>query len=237
MFGTLIESRPIRQRRRGSAALSAVVHLTLITGAVAATIPAGVKIEPPRVRPDSIIWIAPGRTAAPVIQQRPVARCDFCIPTPRLPRFPTHPLPIGTIPDPHFNVDSMVVVSGTGLGNPRGSLVDNPYARGAGVGSGADVFKPDQVERTVAILTTVRPTYPDLLRTAGIEGRVVVRFVVDTAGRVEPGSITTIESTHALFDRAVRDILPRLRFAPAEADGRRVRQLVEMSFQFSLSNR
>ena len=46
--------------------------------------------------------------------------------------------------------------------------------------------------------------YPELLRQAHVEGRVVVRAVVDTAGRVVPESVRVLASAHVGFDEAVR---------------------------------
>ena len=43
-----------------------------------------------------------------------------------------------------------------------------------------------------------------------------------------------LDSAHPLFERAVRDALGAMRFVPAQAGGRRVRQLVEQSFLFTL---
>jgi outer membrane biosynthesis protein TonB len=44
-----------------------------------------------------------------------------------------------------------------------------------------------------------------------------------------------VRSDSPLFDEAVRSALGRMRFAPAEIAGRKVRQLVEMPFVFALS--
>lgn len=236
MFGTLIESRPLRQRRPGSAALSAVIHLGLVASAVGATLPHAPKAPPPVAPHDTIVWADPG-SAVSRPHDGPISRCDPCFAAPPLPQIPTDPVPVTTGPALHVNFDSLFTTTNPGLGSKTGSLVDNPYARGGGVGTGTEIFTTNQVERAVAVLGTVRPAYPEMLRATGIEGRVVVRFIVDTAGRVEPGSITTIDATHALFEQSVRDALPRLRFAPAEVGGRHVRQLVEMPFQFSLSDR
>lgn len=238
MFGTLIESRPSRPRRRGSAALSAIVHLGLVAGAVGATMPSGGKIQPPPVHHDTIVYVKPASLTG-ASAERPKSRCDACY----APIPPTRPIAVELhpIPDedwtPRPNWDSLFTATSVGGSTRSGPLVDNPLAHGSGVGTGSDIFEPNQVERAVAVLATVRPAYPEMLRAAGIEGRVVVRFVVDTTGRVEPGSVTTIEATHPRFEQSVRAVLPHLRFAPAEVGGRHVRQLVEMPFQFSLSNR
>lgn len=78
------------------------------------------------------------------------------------------------------------------------------------------------------------PIYPALLRSAGIEGDVLVRFVVDSAGRVEPNSITLLDASHVAFGDAVSRWLQRARYLPAEVAGRPVRQLVEQRFGFTL---
>ena len=78
------------------------------------------------------------------------------------------------------------------------------------------------------------PRYPEMLRAGAVQGRVVARFVVDTLGRVEPPSVEFPEASHLQFAEAVRQVLPRLRFRPAEAGGRRVRQLVQQEFRFAL---
>jgi protein TonB len=70
---------------------------------------------------------------------------------------------------------------------------------------------------------------------AGVEGKVVAQFVVDDQGRVEERTIKLVRSDNPLFDEAVRSSLSRMRFAPAEIGGRKVRQLVEMPFVFALS--
>lgn len=71
------------------------------------------------------------------------------------------------------------------------------------------------------------PAYPEPLRAGGIRGSVTVEFVVNTAGRVEPESFRAVASDNDLFTNAVWAAVLRTRFRPAEAGGRRVRQLVQ----------
>ncbi|MCC6772462.1 MAG: TonB family protein [Gemmatimonadaceae bacterium] len=77
--------------------------------------------------------------------------------------------------------------------------------------------------------------YSRQLANAGIEGTVVARFLVDTAGRVEPGTIQLSAGSHPLLGESVREALERSRFSPAESGGRRVRQLVQQSFSFAFA--
>ena len=78
------------------------------------------------------------------------------------------------------------------------------------------------------------PIYPPALLTKGIEGSVVVSFIVDTTGRPDARSFVALESTDVLFTRAVRDVLPRMKFTPAKRNGTRVRQEVEQRFTFRI---
>jgi TonB family protein len=93
-----------------------------------------------------------------------------------------------------------------------------------------------QVEKTAAQLpgqSSVR--YPDMLKSANVEGEVLAQFIVDTDGRYVEGSFKVLKSSHDLFTAAVRNHLPNLRFSPAEVGGRKVKQLVQQPFTFALS--
>jgi TonB family protein len=78
------------------------------------------------------------------------------------------------------------------------------------------------------------PRYPARLEVLGIPGKVLVRFVVDTAGRVEMGTLTVLASTDPGFTAAVRDVMPQWRFQAATVGGRKVRQLVQIPILFSV---
>jgi TonB family protein len=79
------------------------------------------------------------------------------------------------------------------------------------------------------------PPYPEELRDDRPDGLVVVRFVVDTLGRVEPPSMSVVTATHPLFAASVRATLDRLRFFPASQAGRHVRVRMEQRFEFHLA--
>jgi protein TonB len=99
-------------------------------------------------------------------------------------------------------------------------------------------FNADQVERQVSVLAGApAPNYPEALRAAGVEGRVLAQFVVDERGMVESDSVRFVQSDNSLFEASVRNVLKRMRFAPAEIGGKKVRQLVQMPFVFTISVR
>jgi protein TonB len=101
-----------------------------------------------------------------------------------------------------------------------------------------DPIDEGDVEHRPAMLPgQMGPSYPDSLRDAGPDGAVVVRFVLDTAGRLEPRSLDIVKSSHPLFTESVRVALTRILFSPAELGGRKVRVRMEQRFEFHLAHR
>ncbi len=82
---------------------------------------------------------------------------------------------------------------------------------------------------------TKAPRYPPELRAAGVEGEVLIQFVVDTMGNAVVGSIRVLRSSHEMFSTAVITAIPTMRFVPAEVNGRKVKQLVQQPFVFAIS--
>ena len=76
--------------------------------------------------------------------------------------------------------------------------------------------------------------YPVVLRGAGIEGRTLLQFVIDTAGRVEPRSVKVLETTHAAFAESAKEGILEARFEPAHVGARAVRQLTRVPVRFAL---
>jgi len=98
------------------------------------------------------------------------------------------------------------------------------------------VYFEFQIERPATPKAgTFSPRYPDLLRQAGVEGEVLVQFVVRADGRADVGSLKILKQSHELFGKAVRAALPQMEFTPALVGGKPVSQLVQSPFTFSLS--
>ncbi|MEO7371329.1 MAG: TonB family protein, partial [Ilumatobacteraceae bacterium] len=117
----------------------------------------------------------------------------------------------------------------------RASARPEPKPDSAASADLSDVLTHDQVDLVARLDTgSSGPRYPDSLYKAGTPGRVVVEFVVDTAGRVEPNTIEVLMSSHALFAASVREALLAAHFQAAWAKGRRVRQFVQLPFSFML---
>src|SRR5207247_603368 len=92
------------------------------------------------------------------------------------------------------------------------------------------------VEEKPALLSGPPQLYPDLLRQAAIQGRVVLRAIIDTTGRVEPTSLKIVQSPSPGFDEPTKQWALKALFRPARLHGRAVRSYVNLPFDYSLGS-
>ena len=96
------------------------------------------------------------------------------------------------------------------------------------------VFLETEVVRKASIRSPAVPAYPASMRKAKIKGDVLLTFVVDTNGFADTITFHVLKATHADFAQVCIAALRHTTFLPAEQPaGRKVRQLVQMPFQFS----
>lgn len=147
---------------------------------------------------------------------------------------PAAPTTIGSVPVP---VIAPPEIPPLGVAAPRLVAFDvrplpgGSPAEGPGGDQAVDVA---HVEEPPAILAGPAPDYPELLRQAGLTGRVLLEAVVDTSGRVEPGSLTVIASSHPGFVASAQRSLAATLFRPARVYGRAVRVRVRVPVDFRL---
>jgi protein TonB len=231
MFGTLLESRGRRRRRPGGAAVSVAVHMAII-GAVTATTVHGRVAQTEKASPVLIHFTNPPAPPPVAHTTRTVASG----PTTNIAAIPIRHIEVPqSIPmhlppiDSSFGRGTDSIVIGHG-GPDRGlarSIVDGEERSGSNEWRGSEL--------QTRIIASAKPRYPESLRQAAVDGRVLVRFVVDTMGRIDMSSVSIVASTHDLFTHAVREALPGFRFKPAEVGGQHVRALAEMPFEFQLT--
>jgi periplasmic protein TonB len=233
MFDSLLESRPRKSSRLGGSLVATTAHVALIAGIVAVTANAGVAREAPEQH--EVIYTAPPPPPPPP----PVPVANRIVAPPVAQGFTVLTAPI-EIPDVIPPIDLTKLPTDdrawSGIGKPGGSP-DGIAIGGAAtaVGNPNDVFTRETVDRYVVILPgSPGPAYPELLRTAGVEGDVMAQFVVDTTGRADVSTLRILQSDHQLFSDAVKSVISRLRFRPAEVGGVKVRQLVQQPFRFGL---
>ena len=225
MFNNLLESKPQKPKSFGSSVFSMVFHTAVIIFAIRATLSATQekenveeqvnfvevkKDEPPPPKP-------PPQEAPPPPQSFQVLTAPVNIPN--------------VLPDIDLTakLTNEADFSGKGVQSAKAAV-------GVARPEGDQPYFEFMVEKPVAEASnTTRPRYPDILKSAGVEGEVLAQFVVDTVGRVEPGSFKVLKTSHALFETAVRAALPGMRFIPAEVGNKRVRQLVQQPFVFAIA--
>lgn len=121
---------------------------------------------------------------------------------------------------------------------PTGKVAKKPVSAQdlANLIASLQLYTADQVEVPAQVdgAAPVTPVYPNALLSAGIAGRVVVEFVVDTSGRADMNTFGAVTTTHGLFTDEARRAVAAARFSPALLGGRRVRQLVQLPFAFTV---
>jgi TonB family protein len=225
VFTQLLASRPAKQRSTMGLVTSVVLHLSIVGGVLYATIrPQVVAAKEP---PSKLIYIDPTPEPLPPVQRpiappvegsagAPIFSVPVIIPN-ALPEIPVGPLP----PPTEFTPGTRFIPGGT---PSTGGITAPP--------PGAAYFA-EQVDVVVSIAKgSPVPAYPTALRPMGIDGSARFRFIVDSTGRVEVSSVEKVQATHEAFAIAVRNTLGRMRFTPAQVNGKAVRQLVELPFVF-----
>ena len=238
MFKNLLESKAKKQRSLGATIVSFVINGSLAAGAIYATANAGQAAEKPKEEKIDFVEMKKDEPPPPKEETPPPPPPpDVAVAPPPPKGFQVLTAPVD-IPDVIPEVDLSKKV--TDEADFSGKGVAGGIAKGVAGGTGPVVqdqpYFEFQVEKPVApVPGTSGPRYPEILKSSNVEGEVLAQFVVDTLGRVENGSFKVLKSSHALFEQAVKQALPNMRFLPAEVGGRKVKQLVQQPFQFALT--
>lgn len=222
----LIESTPQRATTHGWSGrlLSFGIHAGLIGTAVLASRPVVHLDGPPR----EIFTVLPGRVEPSRAPATPYPPAPSLPPVPGTFAIPTVPI------DPSLlallSVDP--VIGGDPFVTPGAKVLGDSGAPGTPMG--LTILEARAVDVLPALLSHPRLAYPEVLRRAGVEGRVVVEAVLDTLGVVEAGSVRVVSGAHALMDEAARDVVAGSRYRPARVASRAVRVRVSVPIVFSM---
>jgi len=231
MLETLLESKSNRQGSTAGAVVSVMTHTVLIAAALYAT--AQARVKPPG-NPETVRAVYfPLPRNLPSVPRPSASRGQppIVVNRPRLAFVAPHI----DINAPRIDIDDVVSRPGDFSPGPTAS-VSSRSGLEIGTNPGGGPFRPDQVEKQVAVVAgSAPPRYPEVLRNSGVEGQVIAEFVVDEHGRAEDRSVRFVRPGNPLFEDAVRAALRRMRFIPAEVGGRKVKQLVQMPFVFTIA--
>lgn len=237
MFDNLVESKATRAPRVGGSLASVAMHAALIALVVAVTANAGVAADEPAIdRLTYVPKLPPPPPPPPPVPRAPDDRVFAPVPK----GSPALVVPI-EVPDIIIPPDLTKAVTNPEDWKPMGVRGGHAYgdpAMRTPIANGDGVYTRETVDKFVVMAPgTVGPSYPEMLRAAGVDGTVLAQFIVDTLGRADLSTLVFVESAHPLFSDAVRRALPRVRFLPAESGGRRVRQLVKQPFRFGIEKK
>ncbi|HRJ47839.1 MAG TPA: TonB family protein [Opitutaceae bacterium] len=177
------------------------------------------------IRPDQII-VEP-LDPEPVVDPDATAPDD---PPPVLPpRTPDRP----EAPEPHRFTQEAQRPSPAGDFDMR-NLTHIPTGPIGEIPRGAKIFDVGELKQKPAPRIQVAPRHPFDLRQAGIEGEVVVEFIVDADGRVQNAFV--VRSTHRSFEAPALQAIAQWRFNPGRLEGRAVStRRVQQVFTFTLN--
>jgi len=223
VFDNLIESKKKSNRRKlfGVGFVSLTIHTAVIAAAVIATLHAGQTDNSVRVD-TALVFIEQQQQQKPP-EQQPV---QLDVP---LKGFQTVVAP-DVIPTnlPPVNLQEKF--------DPKdysGSGVEGGLATGMVLGN--DVFMEAIVEEKPSVLSGPIPVYPELLKQAQIQGRVLVQAVIDTLGRAELNSVKILQSPNPGFDQSARQYVLKALFRPARVHGRAVRVLINIPIDYKIT--
>lgn len=221
MFESLMVEK--RERRIAQPMLSFAIHASLLALVVGAGAKAPIVTNDPDAGGPPIYVLeqpiphpeTEAKTGLPL--PRPECECDVSIPGPVIhDDFTGRFKPISQLPG----------------SNPLGAPVQSILDPGPMVVTG--VYREEDLTDSPVIVHFPQPVYPPALKSAGVEGVVQAIYVVDTLGRVEPGSITIVTTDHPFMAESVRTALRGARFQPGRVRGTAVRSLVRQTVRFSL---
>lgn len=231
MFDYLIESRKQRSWRTmlGNSAASIIFHLIMVVAAVYATLHAGENVVE-RIQTVAVTM----QTQEQKKEEPPPEEVAQVAPPPRgfqTLAIPTN-IPVDIPPPSQASTFNAADFSGVGVegGVARGVenagpvISDQPYL---------EAVVEERPETQAG--TCTMPTYPPILQQAGVEGRVLAEFVIDTLGRAERASIRFVSSTHQLFEAPARATILSCRFRPGRISGRAVRVRVQQPINFTIT--
>ncbi len=233
MFDHLIASTPQRGGAKKSvpgALTSLTIHGGLIWLAVAATIKTAEVIE--EAQADTTMIFLTQEAEPQAEEPAPIQEILSIDPPPKGFQTLIPPVDIPTEIPPVDLSERFDPRDFSGIGVEGG--VFSGVVGGTGPVDFTQTFLETAVDERPERLSGPYPRYPEMLRQAGIEGVVLLEFVIDTSGHVEEGSLKILESTNRAFEGPAKDVIQRSLYRPGRVRGQAVRVLVSQQIGFHI---
>lgn len=230
MFTKLIESKSQFIRHDITTAASIAIHLILIVVAAYFTTAKAMNDQEPEQR-QPLHWI----NTLPLADKAKPGHPQRAAPSSTT-RSAAEPPQFSFAIDAHIPSLDVELASVKGDNEFGAGLTGSPSDGPTGLSSDpSQAFDAREVDTPVSVLSSQpTPRYPPALRAAGIEGRVIAQFIVDSKGNAVLESIRIVSSTNDLFSEAVTKAIRQMRFAPARIGNKAVSQVVQQLFVFKL---
>jgi protein TonB len=234
MFDNLIASTPHRRGARKSlpgALTSISIHSGVIWLAVVATVKTAEVIE--EAQADTTMVFLTQEAEPEPEEAAPVQQILSIDPPPKGFQVLEAPIDIPSAIPPIDLSERFDPRDFSGVGVEGG--VFSGVEGGTGPVDFTQTFLETAVDERPERLSGPMPRYPEMLRQAGIEGVVMLEFVIDTTGRVETESIKVLQSTNRAFEGPAKDVIRRSIYRPGRVRGQAVRVLVSQQIGFTIS--
>jgi protein TonB len=126
-------------------------------------------------------------------------------------------------------------MAGTSVGGIKIGMVDNFEVSDSLFMS---AFNLNEVDQKPQVLRAFPPQYPYLAKRDNIEGRIVLKFVVDTDGTAKEPEVVKAEPEEVLdiFSEAALKAVERYKFKPAMKNGKAVLCIVKLPIVFAMED-
>jgi protein TonB len=224
-------SAPARPNRKplGTVSLSILLHLTALAGVI------GLQFTSIGNGPQVVSRLRAFVADPPLPKLPPPAPQ----PTQAAPQVAVNPgaAPVDSLPTIAPEAPTLFVPTSAGVpgGLPTGGTPDFSGPPAAAAPTPTPTPLPPQHVggdiRPPARVTYVAPVYPDIARTARVEGRVVLEATIDEWGIVQN---IVVRQSVPLLDRAAIDAVSKWRYAPTRLNGQPIAIIMMVTVVFTL---
>jgi periplasmic protein TonB len=117
---------------------------------------------------------------------------------------------------------------------PNVGAITIPAGRPGGFASNVEIFDPSKLDQQAQPRVRTRPVYPFEMQRAGINGEVLVQFIIDANGDVHDPFV--IRSSQREFESSALQAVSKWKFKPGRKGGRAVASRAQQVLTFKLSD-
>ncbi len=236
MFNQLLESKAKKERMAGATVVTTVLYAGLITLAVWATADAGIKKDKSSNQSVKFVEIKKEPPKEEPKPDKPPPPKEVVVRPPPPKGFQVLRAPVKIdVKIPEIDLSKSVTNEADFSGKGVKGGIASGVVGGTAIVADKTYFEFQVEKPAQAASGNPSPRYPEVLKSAGVEGKVMAQFVVLETGRADMDTFKILSSDNDLFSSAVKNVLSSMRFLPAEIGGKKVRQLVQLPFEFKIN--